>query len=220
MNKVNVQAFPHRFASLPVDERGYPVPWFVIREDGTYDFRVMEARKFSRAIRERVCWVCGQPLGRWLAFGIGPMCAITRTISEPPSHLECMSWSIRNCPFLSNPKQGRDTAAIPEGAVEASGFPLTRNPGVMCLWMTKTYDVFNPPNKQPNQPPLIHIGEAESTSWWREGRHATRGEVDEAIAGGMPALLAMAQLQGDFAVTQLGFAYKKVQELLPGGTDR
>lgn len=213
--KVILQPFPRRFASLPVDPRGYPVPWFVIQEDGSYDFRVMEARKFVRAVRDRVCWVCGQPLGRWLAFGIGPMCAINRTISEPPSHLECMSWSIRNCPFLCNPKQGRIIGPIPDGAVESAGFPLNRNPGVMCLWVTREYETFRPPNWQPNQPPLITIGEPETVEWWRESRRASRAEVDEAIAGGMPALLAIAQRQGDFAVTQLGFAYKKVQELLP-----
>ena len=66
-------------------------------------------------MREKRCWVCGDPLGVHLTFPIGPMCALNRTISEPPSHHECASWSARNCPFLSRPHMvRREDGAINE----------------------------------------------------------------------------------------------------------
>src|SRR3954464_12191298 len=103
---------PERIARLPVYE-GWPVPWFVAQANGRPDFRVVDRQKFSKAIKERRCWICGDKLGHWLAFPIGPMCSITRTISEPPSHRECAEWSIRYCPFLSNPAMVRNTADVP-----------------------------------------------------------------------------------------------------------
>lgn len=88
-----LEALPVRLRKLPVDARGYPVPWFVDWIEGPEgrvpEFRAMDPRKWVRAVKERLCWVCGEALGRWLVFPIGPMCAITRTTAEPPSHLDC-----------------------------------------------------------------------------------------------------------------------------------
>jgi hypothetical protein len=140
--KPELETLPERLRNLPVDERGYPVPWFVAWHDGKPEFRAMDAQKFRDAVKQRRCWVCGQPLGRWLAFPIGAMCVITRTIAEPPSHRECAEWSIRNCPFLSNPRAVRDHTNIPADAREAAGVGIQRNPGVCCLWMTREYETF------------------------------------------------------------------------------
>jgi len=137
-----LEALPARLRHLPVDARGYPVPWFVAWRDGIPEFRAMDARKFRDAVTHRLCWVCGQPLGRWLAFPIGAMCVITRTISEPPSHRECAEWSIRNCPFLNNPRAVRDHTHLPADARKPAGFGIERNPGVTCLWMTREYEIF------------------------------------------------------------------------------
>jgi hypothetical protein len=93
---------------LPIDERGYPVPWFVAwLPDGKPEFRAMDRTKWFRAIREKLCWVCGGKLGVNVCFVAGPMCGINRTSSEPPSHLECARYSSRNCPFLNNPRMVR-----------------------------------------------------------------------------------------------------------------
>ncbi len=74
---------PPRIAKLPKDQRGYHVPWFVAWIDGVADFRVTDNAKLVRAVNERRCWVCGEKMGRHLAFLIGPMCAVNRVSAEP-----------------------------------------------------------------------------------------------------------------------------------------
>lgn len=207
---------PPRLQRLPVDARGYPVPWFVAWEPGpggidVPDFRAIDGRKLAEALKRKRCWVCGEPLGQWLAFPIGPMCSITRTISEPPSHRDCAEWSIRHCPFLANPDMGRRETDLPAHFEEAAGHGLKRNPGVMCLWITRSYEVW----KDPAGKPLITVGAPMSVSWWREGRAATRDEVEASVSDGFPALLAMAKAQGPFAVEELGRQADRARALFP-----
>jgi hypothetical protein len=190
---------PLRLRQLPVDARGYPVPWFVAWHDGQPEFRAMDARKWRDAVQLKLCWVCGQPLGRWLAFPIGPMCAVNRVTAEPPSHRECAEWSIRNCPFLSQPRMVRRESGLSE-VEEPGGQMIRRNPGVTCLWITRGYEVFNDGTGKP----LITVGAPEIVTWWTEGRAATRAEVEASIESGLPILMAAAQRDGRFAIEQLG----------------
>src|SRR5438132_506337 len=78
-----------RISQLPIDDAGRPVPWFVAWVDGKPEFRVVGPGKREEAYAKRKCWVCGQQLGSYLVFVIGPMCALNRISSEPPSHKDC-----------------------------------------------------------------------------------------------------------------------------------
>lgn len=179
---------PARMQSLPV-MRGYPVPWFVAKVNGEYDFRIMDPQKYLRAVREHRCWTCGDVLGRHLTFVAGPMCGINRTSSEPANHLECAEWSVQNCPFLTRPNMVRredELTAVAEKNV--AGYMIKRNPGVTILWTTRSYKIF----RDANNKPLINFGEAEEVSFWREGRLATREEVIESVDTGMHFLEEMA----------------------------
>jgi hypothetical protein len=212
-----LEALPPRLRKLPVDARGYPVPWFVAWVDGPDgpetipEFRAMDGRKWSAAVKQRLCWVCGEMLGRWLAFPIGPMCAITRTTAEPPSHLECAEWSVRNCPFLSQPRMVRREDHLPAEAEMPAGHGIMRNPGVTCIWTTRGYELFDDGRGKA----LITIGECERATWWSEGRAATRAEVETSVAGGLPILLEEAKRQGSFAVDALGQQYARARLLFP-----
>ncbi len=157
------------------------------------------------------CWICGEPLGRWLAFPIGPMCAITRTISEPPSHLECVEWSVRNCPFLTQSSMVRRDDDLPTDAREAAGHGIKRNPGVTCVWVTRSFEVFNDGRGKP----LFTIGDPDRVMWWCEGRTATAAEVDASVTTGLPILMAAAQRDGKFAVEALGKVYERARALFP-----
>lgn len=179
---------PARLAAhLPIDERGYPVPWFVAWIAGKPDHRIMDEEKLHIAIRESRCWVCGQQLGRFQAYVIGPMCAVTRTNGEPPSHRECAEWSARACPHLSRP-YARRRADYPDGMKAPAGIGLTRNPGAAGVWITK-----HPPRPRRdaggNAGILFTLPDPMEVIWFCEGRPATRAEVDQSIATGLPLLL-------------------------------
>ena len=184
-----LEPLPSRMQDLPVDERGYPVPWFVDWLDGKPEFRAMSPKKWVKAVNEKLCWVCGERMGRFMTFLIGPMCGINRTTAEPPCHLECARWSARNCPFLNNPEAIRRVDEIVGQSGKCiGGFAIQRNPGVALLWTTKTYSVF--PDSKGGY--LITVGDPEVVEFWKEKRPATRAEIQHSIAGGLPALVAMA----------------------------
>lgn len=176
-----------RIEALPIDERGYPIPFFVAMVDGKPEFRAADAHKKALCLKYRLCWVCGQSLGRYKAFGIGPMCAITRTTAEPPNHLECLLWSVKACPFLSRPAMvRREDDFTRENKDSAPGIMIDRNPGITCAWTTKLFKPFS----DGRQGVLFEVGDPDHVSWWREGRAATRSEVLESIETGLPFLQA------------------------------
>lgn len=186
---------PERMKKLPVDARGYPVPWFVQWFDGVPDFRVTDRRKWADCVRFNGCWLCGEPIGRLKTFVLGPMCAVNRTTSEPPCHFACAEFAAIACPFLILPKAKRRDANLPDHAPQP-GFSLARNPGATCLWTTRSFSLFNAggvPGAGAGQ--LIRIGDPEGIAWFAEGRAATRGEVWESIATGLPFLEDVARKQ-------------------------
>lgn len=182
---------PPRMASLPVDERGYPVPYFVAWVDGKPDHRVMDGGKLPNAMKFGLCWMCGQPVGAYKTFCIGPMCCLTRTISEPPSHLECVRFAAIACPFLTRPKAQRRAANMPEEAIDAAGVGLKRNPGAVCLWTVKKFQVW----RDEKGGVLFNLPDAVGVEWYAEGRPALRSEVDESIRTGVPLLREHADAQ-------------------------
>ena len=200
---------PSRVRSLPV-QNGYPVPWFVAEIDGKYDFRIIGKHKLIDAIKQNKCWICGEKLGAYLAFPIGSMCAINRTISEPPSHTECAEWSIKACPFLAQRQEHRRKTNLPEKIKEPGGIAIARQPGVTCLWVTSKYEVFNAMSGL-----LFKIGEPLQIKWFREGRQATREEVLESINSGYPILQEMAMKEGTYALAALEEMKAITLELIP-----
>lgn len=201
---------PKRIAKLPLDERGYPVPWFVGTVNGKYDFRVADARKMIAAVEKKLCWVCGEPLGKYKTFVIGPMCGINRVSSEPPQHHECAMFSVRACPFLLMPKMDRRDHDYPEGSTEGAGVMIKRNPGVSLVWTTKTFTVNQFANGL-----LFTVGDAESVEFIREGRTATRAEILESIKTGLPLLIKAAEPDGPEGVALLNKMAKEFIQLIP-----
>lgn len=210
-----LEALPSRLKLLPVDDRGYPVPWFVAWQNGKPEFRAMDGKKFVRAVRERRCWVCGQTLGRYVAFVAGPMCGINRTSAEPPAHLECAEWSARNCPFLSRPHMVRREDELINNdtlAARGAGIPLARNPGVAMVWVTRSYRVFQDPAGKP----LLAMGSPEHVIWYAQGRLATRAEVLASVESGFPALYEVARQEAEKgALVQLEAMRAAFERLLP-----
>lgn len=194
---------PARMKSLPVESRGYPVPWFVAWFDGKPDFRVMDAARWREAIAFKRCWLCGETLGRFLTFVVGPMCAVNRTTAEPPSHLECAEFAARACPFLAMPKAMRREVNAP-GVAMPAGMMLMRNPGVCLLWTTRDMRLFRAQAGEAGR--LIEMGKPTAVRWLSEGREATRGEVLGSIDKGFPSLAAMCATPEEFGELETALA--------------
>lgn len=200
---------PDRLQRLPVF-RGYPVPWFVSWVKDEPEFRVANGLKWAIAVKARRCWVCGEKLGVYLAFVLGPMCGITHTTTEPACHRECAEWSVKNCPFLVRPHMVRREDDLPEGT-SVSGMALMRNPGVTLLWITKRFDIFYDDNERP----LLRVGDPLEVTFWAEGRAATRAEIDASVAGGLPKLQELAEQDGAPAMVALARQVDEFTALLP-----
>lgn len=200
--EVSKLEIPESVKQLPIDKRGYPVPWFVAKIDGEYDFRVTDPEKWVKAVEEKLCWVCGQKLGRQFTFVLGPMCLVNMVNSEPPSHYECAKFAAQACPFLIQKQVKYNETNLPEGVVDPGGLSIKRQPGAIVLYTTDSYRVFNAGNGW-----LIDVGKTIAVEWWSHGRLATYDEAKESIESGIPILKEA--LEQD--VKNAKSSYKKVK---------
>jgi hypothetical protein len=212
---------PKAIAKLHIDERGYPVPWFVqwFLADGTAtepgvgkpDFRIMDARKLRRARSHNLCWTCGEKLGRIFAFVVGPMCAVNRISAEPPSHVSCAEFAAQACPFLSKPKAVRREANRPPGLEEPAGVMIPRNPGVALVWITDRYSTFDD-----GKGGYLHrMGDPRGLLWFAEGQPATRPQIMASIESGLPILHEAAERDGPEGVAALEQQIARALKLVP-----
>lgn len=217
---VKLPSPPIRIARLPKDERGYPIPWFVAwfkndkevprSEPGARaDFRILASGKREVAVKKRLCWVCGEPLGVHQVFPIGPMCAVNRTTMEPPCHRVCAEYSATACPFLTVPARRRNEAGLEDKEHFVAGEMIARNPGAIALWESP-FTIFKVHNGW-----LIRLGEPTRVDWWTKGRLATRAEILEAIDSGYPSLLEAAHRDGPQALSELERCRVRALNYLP-----
>jgi hypothetical protein len=201
---------PARIKTLPVGPNGFPVPFFVAWVDGRPEFRAADHGKLVRCVREKRCWICGEPLGRMMTFVLGSMCGLNRTSSEPPSHTDCARYAARACPFLTRPHMVRREGGLDEiGTEKPAGEMITRNPGVALLWTTRSYSRFG----DGRVGMLFRMGDQVELEWWSQGRPATRDEVAESVRTGLPALESMARQQDEFNSTLSITSAKAVDQL-------
>jgi hypothetical protein len=195
---------PPAIAELPVDARGYPVPWFVAWIDGRPDFRVIGEDKTALAHNQKLCWICGRHLGSYLAFVVGPMCAVNRISAEPPSHRRCAEFAAQACPFLVLPKAQRRNANLPTTARDPAGHMIRRNPGVALVWVTKSYRVVRAPRPDGSPGVLFEMGDPREVLCFAEGRKASVDEIRASVENGVP-LLAQAIPEKDV------FAHRRLE---------
>jgi hypothetical protein len=201
---------PDRMKRLPINDQGYLIPFFVPYYDGKPEFRGFDPQKMAICVRHKRCWLCGEQLGRYMTFVIGPMCAVNRVSAEPPSHHRCAEFAVLACPFLTQPKMRRNEKDMPDH-LEPAGIMLRRNPGVTLMWTTLSYKVF----KDGQGGALFNVGNPEHVEFYAEGRKATRAEIMESISSGLPILQEMAERDGPDAVAELKQMYSKALALVP-----
>jgi hypothetical protein len=195
---------------LPLDRRGYPIPYFVATlPDGSRDFRVADGKKRVKAVNERLCWICGEKLGRYLAFTIGPMCAVNRNTSEPPSHRECAEFAAQACPFMTLPAAQYRSANLPAGILLPPEM-LDGNPGAVCIWICQSFKPYKVEDSW-----LIRLGEPTEVLWFAYGKPATRQQILDCFEKRLPFLANIAKEEGPEAEAMLASMTEKALELLP-----
>lgn len=176
---------PQNMLELPVSKNGFPVPFFAGKDhDGEWDFRVVHPETAVKCMRNNLCWVCGQQVGRTKAFVAGPMCVVTRTSAEPPCHPSCARYAAIACPFLASPRMKRNEVDLPEGHRPPAGQAIMRNPGVAGVIITETWKPFN----DGNGGVLIQMGQPDAVEWYAQRRLATQREVMDSIESGLHLL--------------------------------
>lgn len=191
------------------------VPWFVtLWKDGAPEFRVVDPNHWAKAVRHKLCWVCGEPLKRGrFAFPVGPMCVINRVSADPACHKLCAIYSAQHCPFLLDPDRTRredDLTRECEAAAQDTGY-LARNPGVTAIVLTRSFKVVRGAGTKL----LLEMGNPRKVLWYHRGEPASRQIVEEAVAKGLPALEEIARLESPEAVEHLEKCKQRAQRWWP-----
>lgn len=188
-------ALPPRMKTLPVSPKGYPVPFFVAKINGEWDFQVADPAKREICVDHGLCWVCGQPMGVFKTFVLGPMAAMNGISAEPPSHLECAEFSVAGCPFLALPKARRGSTDADKEMMPAGGVMMLHNPGVMALWTSKK--PLRPVSNAHDV--LLKVGEPTVVRWFASGQPALREVVLAGIDAALDRLRAMCRTERELA---------------------
>ena len=109
---------PPRIAALPKDERGDPIFFTALVEPGGKpNYRAQDSVKCNLALREGLCGMCGQKLGKAMAFVGGPISIKNRLFADLPMHESCAVYALQACPFIAAPKFSYQSALSTEMAV-------------------------------------------------------------------------------------------------------
>lgn len=111
---------PRRMQHLSRDERGYAIPYTVLRDSkGKAHFAVNDERKRQEILREDRCPICGHKLlrGRWSVGGPLSLADERGALIDPPMHYECSHYALRVCPYLAAPSYAKriDARGVPKG---------------------------------------------------------------------------------------------------------
>lgn len=164
MKNILSSPMPPRVASLRRDDRGYPIPYPVLYDaQGKPDFRVVDPDKWMRAIKCRLCGVCGDPLGAHLAFVGGPGSMESRYFTDLPMHRDCAIYALQTCPFLAAPRFQYSRSISPELRVNES--VSTKRPETFGLGIARSFELAQAPGGDV----VLRAGVFESIAWWRHG---------------------------------------------------
>jgi len=96
---------------------GYPVPYIQKWFDDKPDFRIINPERVIECVVEKLCGVCGRPLGEYCCFIGGPTSEQNHLFSDPPLHEECAEFASSVCPFVSGRDDGYFERAAESNAV-------------------------------------------------------------------------------------------------------
>lgn len=159
---------PDRLARRPRDRRGYPIPAAVqVASDGTPDFRVTDIERWCRLLSTKCCALCGEPLGRHLAFVGGPLSHTNRVFTDLPMHKDCATYALQVCPYIAAPNfRYAESVKVEEGVrLAVSQHVEDTRPVKFFLSTTKGCR----PARLPDDTLVVVADPWESTEWWVHG---------------------------------------------------
>lgn len=133
---------PPALAARRHDERrGLPIPYVNEMDDGTFDFTAINGGRSLECARRRLCGLCAEPIGYWVAFMGGPQSIRLRSFTDPPMHRECATAARELCPHIAIARHKR----VPEHRVRDDvGTPagwIEDKPSEFWIGMTRTYEI-------------------------------------------------------------------------------
>lgn len=124
---------PKFLAHLKIDERGYPIPYFVSKINGVYDFRYSSEHKVISCLKEKKCYICYKKLQPDNYYFItGPLGQLSKSVSEPPMHRQCAEFALQACPHILYQAAERKAD---ESVAKKNPFLLKEKPPY--LWLIK-----------------------------------------------------------------------------------
>lgn len=141
---------PKQMRSLPKDRRGFPIPFIVMIDKAKRPhFPVSDQGRVGKAIRGRLCAICGKRMGAegWFIGGPGSFLSRSGAFLDPPTHEECGRYAARVCPYLAAPNYARriddrnlKPDAMPEGYGIATEPVLDERPEFFMLASAATWE--------------------------------------------------------------------------------
>lgn len=99
---------PPELSQLELDERGYPIPYFVGKINGKFNFKYQDRKKRDSCIQWRWCPICAKRLDKEFSYVItGPQGLKNKVVSDAPMHLVCAEFSLQACPHIHFEKAER-----------------------------------------------------------------------------------------------------------------
>lgn len=119
-------------------KRRIPVPYVTTRTpEGVPDFTSINEARVLRCARLRLCGICENEMGYWVAFLGGPKAAENRAYFDPPMHEECARYSVVACPYIARTEMKRRKNPLMP-SVAPDGMEL-RRPEYYALYLTRSW---------------------------------------------------------------------------------
>ncbi|KXK59542.1 hypothetical protein AWW66_23665 [Micromonospora rosaria] len=159
MTVPEIPAIPVRLARQPV-LGGLAVPWITARTpDGRHRFGAVDHQRHTRALRDRLCQTCGDPLDPTRIVLAMRDSDLRLLIScEPAMHPVCAAYSATGCPMLAGRMSHYRTSPPAEQRADpgviSHGDPTGSRPAAPAerwhlLWATGYRPVTHPLTDQP-----------------------------------------------------------------------
>lgn len=197
MKPQQIVPVPERMEHLPLDHRGYPVPFNVAHDkDGKPLFAVNNPEKEMKCLTELRCPICGGDLhdedpnvGMW--FVGGPLSALVPGGSylALPGHEECTRYAMKVCPYMAAPRYGAPIGMhqLPEGmkGYDPSTPGLAQRPAVHVRVHAFSYSVSGRQGPVGNlEFILTPIKPFIDMDFWRHGEKISKREAQTLIRAG------------------------------------